>query len=653
MREVDGVQCYWIALDLETSGTLPEYALQPWRFHQRDELGRRKAWITTAAYSMWALDGTMVSRGKTYPRKADLAQILEMAIKFNAYVVVWNGVFDIAWLTAVGLGELCMKVKWLDAMRLWKHLDISSSFSTADHTYRLKGERGAAGMFLPASVGREDDVDYHSTDPAELRKLLSYNKDDTADTLRVAEVVWDRLEPKRRAAFLLECACLPMVAAANVEGMCISKPTVKAVDARMVKQAAEMEAELGPQGVTEKVIASPQQLAALIYGTWGLPILKRGKPNDKWPEGVPSTDKDTLTELVILDERAAKLRLFREALGLRSKFVGGIVKSVVYNEDNRTRPQAVVFGTYTGRFTYNSTQNKKADSEDLQKKKATGKQKLQIGFALHQMKRDKQFKSMIVAPEDHDLVEFDAAGQEFRWMAIHSLDETMLMLCQPGEDAHSYMGAQIAGLDYYELRDRVRAAEEAATKIRQGGKVGNLSLQYRTSPKTFRIRSRTDHNLIISAHEADKICKTYVRSYPGVPKYWAKQIAKGRQLGYAETLAGRRVQVKGHWQGPQQWAMESTMINYPIQGTGGDQKYLAMAILKDRINEFDARFAWDLHDGLYWYVPKSKSMKFAVEMRDVLAALPYRKAWGFDSPIPLPWDAKTGPSWGALKDIEA
>ena len=46
------------------------------------------------------------------------------------------------------------------------------------------------------------------------------------------------------------------------------------------------------------------------------------------------------------------------------------------------------------------------------------------------------------------LVEFDAAGQEFRWMAVEANDPTMIKLCQPGEDAHSFMGAKIDGQPY-------------------------------------------------------------------------------------------------------------------------------------------------------------------------------------------------------------
>ena len=67
---------------------------------------------------------------------------------------------------------------------------------------------------------------------------------------------------------------------------------------------------------------------------------------------------------------------------------------------------------------------------------------------------------------------------------------------------------------------------------------------------------------------------------------------------------------------------------------------------------YNASFAWDLHDGIYFYVPKAKSMAFAHAMKNILDNLPYKKAWDFVPPCPLPWDVKIGSTWGDLKEIE-
>jgi DNA polymerase I-like protein with 3'-5' exonuclease and polymerase domains len=180
--------------------------------------------------------------------------------------------------------------------------------------------------------------------------------------------------------------------------------------------------------------------------------------------------------------------------------------------------------------------------------------------------------------------------------------------------------------------------------------VGNLSLQYRTSAKKLRVVARVQYNIPMELPEANRIWTTYQRTYRGVPTYWNKQIAKTRRLGYVETFAGRRVQVVGNWDGSFGWSMGSTAINYRIQGTGADQKYLALAVIKSYLTEIGGYFAWDLHDGIYLYIPDEVVPKAARDIQHLLNHLPYKKAWGFEPPIPLPWDCKVGASWGSLKD---
>lgn len=333
------------------------------------------------------------------------------------------------------------------------------------------------------------------------------------------------------------------------------------------------------------------------------------------------------------------MREYREALNNKAKFSRTILDSVEYNGDGRTRPSAIVFGTYSGRLTYASAQGKNKD-------------KRQTGFALHQEKRDAEFRNVLIPPEGYTLMEFDASGQEYRWMAIASGDPTMLALCAEGEDPHSYMGAQIIGADYRQLMhdNHLDVVPPASKNGRQLGKVANLSLQYRTSAPKLRSVARVQYGLPMGQPEAERIHKTYQQVYARVPVYWNNQISQTKQTGYVETFAGRRVQVVGDWNGDWGWSMGSTSINYRIQGTGADQKYLAMAALRDYLPSINAFFAWDLHDGIYLYVPDAMVERAAVEIKQLLDNLDYKGQWDFQPPVPLPWDCKAGKSWGGLKE---
>lgn len=301
----------------------------------------------------------------------------------------------------------------------------------------------------------------------------------------------------------------------------------------------------------------------------------------------------------------------------------------------------------SSRMTYSSTQTRKSDKEAH-----VQAAEYQIGVALHQWKRGKEFRRLIRPPEGFTLIELDFAGQEFGWMAVASKDRTMLSLREPGEDAHSYMGAQIAQIGYRELIARVEAEDPAAELQRKLGKFANLSFQYRVGPKKALEKARVDYEMDIDEMFIKQILATYKSTYPGVPDYWRDQISKCKMLGYAETFAGRRVQLKGSWTGRDAWAMESSAINYPIQGTGGDQKYLALAVARNRLPEYNGHFYFELHDGLFLIVPHAKAEKAAVELCHTLSNLPYKKAWGVDLPITFPVDVKMSPeSWGDLKKL--
>jgi DNA polymerase I-like protein with 3'-5' exonuclease and polymerase domains len=182
--------------------------------------------------------------------------------------------------------------------------------------------------------------------------------------------------------------------------------------------------------------------------------------------------------------------------------------------------------------------------------------------------------------------------------------------------------------------------------------VANLSLQYRTYPKTFRKVARVQYNIPMELPEAQRIHRTYQQTYPEVPRYWDRQIRLVKHSATPRRWPAAACRSSATGRASSAWKMESTSLNYPVQGTGGDQKYLAMQVIKPYLLSIGAYFAWDLHDGIYLWVPDDKVVRAAVEIKRLLANLPYREAWGFTPPIPLPWDCKFGKLWGTLKEFK-
>lgn len=643
-----------VAADLEASGKLPEYALQPWR------VARGDAWITSASMIRHTGSSLDPHISQLFPTKEQLKRALLDAVENDWIVLGWNIVYDISMLMALGrdMEDLCMKVCWLDGMLIERHYDIEPEyeFQTRKHlkkSYSLKGFTDNSGRFFPGALQRwlphvpvyNEGISFHSTDPEDLRRLQHYNDQDNVYTWIITKLIWEKLAPTQRRSIMIEAEALPMVAQANLHGIPIDYLTTRHLGAQLDIEAADWLRQLAPDGITEQIVRSPAKLANLMFNDandpvcpgWQLPVLKKNKSKVEGKEDSRSTDKEVLHELSFIDGRARKVKLYREALNAKGKFCDSVLASVDYNGDGCTHPVAKIFGTYTGRMTVSSKQGKGVDERP-------------IGYALHQMKRGSEFRETNCAPEGYDIVEFDAAGQEFRWMAIASGDPTMLSLCLDDEDAHTFMGSQIVNMDYRQMLRLVREHDKTAGQNRYLGKFANLSLQYRTSARKLRSKARVDYDIPLEIDEARRIHATYQRAYPGVPHYWETQIALVKAQGYVETFSGDRVRVEGDWNGNWGWSMGSTAINTRIQGTGAGQKHLAMAVIKDYLNSVGGRFLFDLHDGLYLVIPTDIRPKAVDIMKPMLDNLPYKEAWGFTPPIPMPWDCKVGKAWGRLKE---
>lgn len=632
----------WLGFDVESSGDLPEYGLQPWS-------GR--SWLTS--FSVARPDPAQPKRLSTnaWPSgpddyeddiwearlRASAKAFCEAAMKPGIVVVGWNVAFDAAWLIKMGFRDEVLAIRWLDGMLAWKHLERIPESDLVRAKRKQYGLKVAVEKFLPKYAGYGDDVDFHSMDRHAIIERLKYNRLDAGLTFRITRMLMQQLnQPQHKRqlrSLLLECQCIPLIADHYMTGIHVDQEESTGLGRRIDSEVAMLKSKLEEHGATEKVLASPAQLASLLYEDWMLPILK------ETPKGAPSTDKEALYELAFMDERAALIKRYRELKMLKTKFVTNVLESCRYNDDGVSHPTAIISGTYTGRMTFASSVGK-------------NKEKRQTGFAIHQMKRSAEFRRQFIAPPGYTLVEWDAAGQEYRWVAIESGDATMLSLCEPGQDPHSYMGAEMTDFTYQQLRELVRDGDKTAKDSRMAGKVGNLSCQYRIGPKSLLSTARVQYDLPWDMAMSEYVHATYHRTYPGVKKYWRRKIREAQQVGYAETIAGRRVIVEGNWYGPKSWMLESTAINFPIQGVGADQKYLAMMCIQPLLKRYDGKFYFELHDGLYAIFPHAKAEKAAYEGRRLLSNLPYTKAWGFTPPIPLPWDLKIGPSWGDLEEKE-
>lgn len=586
-----------VGFDLETSN------LKPW---------------DGEIYSMAAWDTQGITM--RMPTKDQLAKWLNDTAEKKQTIVGWNVMFDIAWLLAYGLGEEVRKNKWLDAMLLLKRIDGWR------HSYGLKEQ--VAEKWPQYANYAINDFSKPETEE-EWIKWLQYNLSDSVFTLTLAKDYIAHLSKKELHMAQIEANTLTELAQSWLDGIHIDEAALQKLKEENIAQMMALRLELG---VSSSVLASPKQLANLLYDQWKLPVPRH---TDK---GARSTSKEALHILALQnpnDPRLKKLLEMRKCNTVKGKYVEAVEKSIKLHGRPITHPQPQAGGTYTSRLTYSSKQGKNKDTE-------------QTGIALHQWSRDKRVRAELKAPEGYLLGEWDFSGQEMRLMADASLDNTMLSLFLDGIDGHSYMGGSIKGIpwDYvhqnYELDPEIK-------HVRNLGKFANLSLQYRIGIDTMKIRALTQYGLNLSDGEAYLIKSKYLSTYPGVVTYWSNAIKMAYDNGYAETRGGHRIVLNDL----SDYGQQQTAINFRIQGTGGDMKLLALSVLKNHLAQMGAYFAWDLHDALFLYLKDDeKAVKNAHFVQNLLSNLPYETEWGWHPAVPMPVDGKLGKSWGTLKGYE-
>jgi len=99
----------------------------------------------------------------------------------------------------------------------------------------------------------------------------------------------------------------------------------------------------------------------------------------------------------------------------------------------------------------------------------------------------------------------------------------------------------------------------------------------------------------------------------------------------------------------------------PIQGSGADMKYLAIAAMRQKFPELT--FWGEIHDEIIytvsyktaeeltgWAYPDSAET-ICAKVKKLLDNLPYRKAWGWEPKVPFTWTVSHGLNWKELHDI--
>ncbi|MBX3427514.1 MAG: DNA polymerase I [Pirellulales bacterium] len=354
-------------------------------------------------------------------------------------------------------------------------------------------------------------------------------------------------------------------------------------------------------------IASPKQLAELLFTEFKLPVIKKTKTG-------PSTDASVLEELAPLHPLPAMIVEHRQYAKLLGTYIDALPK-LVHPVTGRVHSSLNQVVAATGRLSSNNP--------NLQNIPVRTREGKEIRSA---------FKA---GPPGWILLAADYSQIELRVLAHFTRDETLCAAFANDEDIHRLVAAQVNGV----------AMDEVTPEMRRAAKAVNFGIIYGQSP--FGLAKA----LGISKEEAAAFIEAYFGKYPGVLDFFIETLGGCRSRGCVSTLLGRKRKVDGVRTPPpglrepsgalrQLNLPERTAVNTVIQGSAADLIKLAMLQVHRRLKAegTPAAMLLQIHDELLFETPPEEAEALGRLVREEMTTV-------MELAVPLAIDVKTGPNW--------
>jgi DNA polymerase-1 len=178
--------------------------------------------------------------------------------------------------------------------------------------------------------------------------------------------------------------------------------------------------------------------------------------------------------------------------------------------------------------------------------------------------------------------------------------------------------------------------EEVTPQMRSRAKAVNFGIVY--GQQAFGLAQ----SLEIPMGEAKDMIDSYFEAYPGVRAYLDDAVAQAKELGYAQTMFGRRRYIPelAARNAVQRGFGERTAMNHPMQGSAADIIKMAMnEVARSMLVEgFEAKLLLQVHDELDFSVPADEVESLSALVKDVMENVVELK-------VPLIADVSYGPTW--------
>ncbi|MCU0608161.1 MAG: DNA polymerase I, partial [Chitinispirillaceae bacterium] len=362
----------------------------------------------------------------------------------------------------------------------------------------------------------------------------------------------------------------------------------------------EITREIHAMAGRELNLNSPKQISEVLFNEMKLPQPKKTKT------GSFETNVDVLEKLAKTYPIARKILDHREVQKLLSTYIDALPLEVnvrtgrVHSSFNQTV-------TATGRLS------------------STGPNLQNIPVRTDE---GRQIRAAFVASPGHVIVSADYSQVELRILAHLSADPFLTSAFLEDRDIHTQTASAIYGV----------FPETVTPEMRRSAKTINFGLMYGMGPINL------SRQLGISFGEAQSFIETYFTQFPNVKGYIEQSIRRARELGYSETMLGRRrylPDINAQNRNVRE-AAERTAINTPVQGTAADIIKIAMVdIDRSMVDRSEnATMLMQVHDELVFEVPEGDAELFGTWVAD-------RMSSALKLSVPLKVDVGIGNNWSA------
>ncbi|MBR5125451.1 MAG: DNA polymerase I [Oscillospiraceae bacterium] len=425
------------------------------------------------------------------------------------------------------------------------------------------------------------------------------------DAAVCAQVLWNLVAPlkeelkKNGMENLYQQIELPLCSVLyrmEKRGIRIDRDQLQQFGSMLTERIADCEALIYSYSGENFNINSTKQLGELLFDKLGLPPVKKTKTGY-------STNAEVLEKLKDKHPIIPAIMDYRMLTKLKSTYADGLMKVIC--EDGRIRTTFQNLVTATGRLS--------STEPNLQNIPV----RTDLGA---------EIRKMFVPKDGCVLVDADYSQIELRVLAHIAEDEAMRAAFCGGVDIHTATAAQVFGVDVASVTPLQRRHAKAV----------NFGIVYGISEFSLA------EDVGVSRYEARAYIDSYLANYRGVRSYMKQVVSDARDIGYTQTLYGRRryiPELKSSNFNIRSGA-ERIALNTPIQGTAADLIKLAMIRVEKALNEHypEAELLLQVHDELIVECPEA----IAPQVAELIS----REMEGVAQlSVPLTAEAKTGKSW--------